>query len=1640
MSYSTIKRIAAIMSTSLLLVACAGCADGTDESASEAYPVQSEVQTASTETQEPDQETSAQSEIIIPSQEDVTLPDVVDYTDPAADETDVPYEGGDNEYSRALAKKNQEYEPGSGEITRIFTSKHDKKDYTLMIYMVGSNLESTLGAASADIREMEASGLTYDDVNLILYTGGSARWQSFVPCDSNCVIDMSLPVSERVVARTLRNADMGAPETLRSFVNFATEMYPAQHYALIMWDHGGGPLWGFGCDELFGGDGLLLSEMKDAMNGTIFAGAPQLDFVGFDACLMGNIETMTAWSDYADYYIGSEELEPGDGWDYHFLSVLNVSRDVLTVGSRIIDSFRDYYDVKRSAYYDPDVTLSMADLSKTGAVQSALSRVSNEMTGLINRGGFTGLSQARTQALSFGATGRAEDPDAFYYDLVDAKSFAGRLGESTGINSAPLSDSIDALIVKNYSNVEGAGGATVYYPSGNRSQYYEMRDIYFGLGINRDYQNLLRNVSRKWQTGRKNDWRFSQPAATQDGYELAIDGDVLEKMVSASYDIIAQTADGSYYRLKSHCAVWPDDDGVIRLPADPVLVAMVTEGEEALWPVTETESGERRRIYTTCDTRLSTGGINFYDRPTTDAVSISAVLQEDIASGEVFLKTVNGAAQEVEASGKQTVDAEHYDGVFYYYYDKLPVWSADGELLPVSEWKDGDVNATSFHALSRTFSFKGVRASEVCESLYYVLTIEDAAGNLYVADLTPIEPRRAFDIVSVPTDKGSMECCVYSDHAKIISYSGNDTSLNLPGYVNGVPVTEIGPDAFSRHMEYDENPYYPVRTVVIPDSVTDIGARAFYYCLDLESITLPAGLKMIGPGAFASCEKLNGAELPDGVEYIGDYAFAMCASLERMDIPAAVQRIGKGIVACCSSLSQIGLAPGNSSYALEGGGLYTADRSLMIAYPQALTGSYTVDSTTTVIGSDCFSESRLESIVLPEGLVTIENYAFYDTKNLQMPMLPDCLCSIGHYAFSGRWYSVITAYEKRGPQSIYIGDNVSYIGTEAFTGFLEKSYTVSEENSRYMSREGALLTASGDAMVDFATGKLKTYIVPDGVYDLDMSLMEQIGQINLAYDSYPCHLYIPDSVKRISGATIFSDDIIIHCSADSCAQEYADLKGFATSRDMDPVRNEYSADTENGVLRWLLTDNAATLVGYDGTDEVLVIPDTVNGLPVKTIGNGLNSLVEISGSILHEVIIPDGVQIISADAFAGCSELYTQLPDSVRVIGDRAFADCSVPFDHLPPYLEDLGERALGYGCRFINGVNIPKTLDHIAPGAFAGVAIYDFDIEEGNESYIEVGGMLYSNEYMILIAATMPDETGHVIIPDGTFAIGTLAFQGIPMTSVEIPSSVKIIAANAFSYCYTLESVKLSEGLETIGTCAFLYTGLTGDIDLPSTVEKIGDMAFFGSPFITSVSTGASTIGRYAFSYCSALGELELFEGVEEICEHAFSDTPVAYITLPDTLRIIGESAFSVYGDVLRDGESFTLEIGDNLTSIAGNAFGGLPVSEYTVSANNPEYASRDGFLTDKSGHTLVMCPACAKGAVSVPDGISEIAGMAFYSCANLSDVYLPDSVKVIRSRAFNTYTVYGYDKDFRIVLHFSAESPLIGYVLRNNWPYVID
>ncbi|MBQ7372773.1 MAG: hypothetical protein IJW67_13010, partial [Blautia sp.] len=218
------------------------------------------------------------------------------------------------------------------EAVSVSGDQKDRKDHTVMIYMIGSNLESRNGSGSKDILEMSTSGIDLSKSNVVICTGGSRRWALDISARQNSVLELTGDENYfQTVLESDENQNMGDGKTLTDFLDYAALTYPAEHYSLIFWDHGSGPVMGFGNDELYEYDSLRLPELKEGLENSIFGDICHLDWIGFDACLMSGIEVAEILADYADYMVASQEVEPGSGWDYSFLEILNETSNPIQI-------------------------------------------------------------------------------------------------------------------------------------------------------------------------------------------------------------------------------------------------------------------------------------------------------------------------------------------------------------------------------------------------------------------------------------------------------------------------------------------------------------------------------------------------------------------------------------------------------------------------------------------------------------------------------------------------------------------------------------------------------------------------------------------------------------------------------------------------------------------------------------------------------------------------------------------------------------------------------------------------------------------------------------------------------------------------------------------------------------------------------------------------------------------------------------------------------------------------------------------------------------------------------------------------------------------------------------------------------------
>jgi len=225
--------------------------------------------------------------------------------------------------------------------------------------------------------------------------------------------------------------------------------------------------------------------------------------------------------------------------------------------------------------------------------------------------------------------------------------------------------------------------------------------------------------------------------------------------------------------------------------------------------------------------------------------------------------------------------------------------------------------------------------------------------------------------------------------------------------------------------------------------VTSIGDGTFEKCSSLTSITIPSGVTSIGDGAFYDCSSLTSITIPSSVTSIGDCAFTYCSSLTSITIPSSVTSIGDYAFSECSSLTSINVAAANTIYKSVNGILYSKDGTKLICYPGGKSGSVTIPSSVTSIGSGAFCAlTSLTGVTIPSSVTSIGDYAFVDCENLARVIIKGTVTSIGDSAFDiGSATLTLTFVVPTGKISYYQGLlNADVMG--GITAVVTDKYTV----------------------------------------------------------------------------------------------------------------------------------------------------------------------------------------------------------------------------------------------------------------------------------------------------------------------------------------------------------------------------------------------------------------------------------------------------------------------------------------------------------------------------------------------------------------------------------------------------------------------
>ena len=333
-----------------------------------------------------------------------------------------------------------------------------------------------------------------------------------------------------------------------------------------------------------------------------------------------------------------------------------------------------------------------------------------------------------------------------------------------------------------------------------------------------------------------------------------------------------------------------------------------------------------------------------------------------------------------------------------------------------------------------------------------------------------------------------------------------------------------------------------LKNVVIPNTVTSIGYRAFAMCTSLTSIFIPASVTSIDDSAFWECNSLTGVYIdnitnwcdiafdasnsnplyhaknlylnnelvtelviPDSVKEIKKFAFINCTSIETLDIGKSVTSIGQMAFYKCASLINVGMS-----------------------------------------GS----------------VKSIEKWAFNNCRSMISVVIPDTVTTIGQEAFV--FCSSLT--------SVSIPASVTSIGWGVFAGCSSlRNITVAKRNSVYQSIDGSLYTKDGKTLIQYALGKAdELFTVP--------ALVTNIGDVAFAYCDLLVGIVIPNSVKNI-GVYVFGNcDLLTSIYYKGTADEWNKIPIGSDEEDLPKATVYYyseSQPTESGNW-WHYVDGVPT--------------------------------------------------------------------------------------------------------------------------------------------------------------------------------------------------------------------------------------------------------------------------------------------------------------------------------------------------------------------------------------------------------------------------------------------------------------------------------
>lgn len=468
------------------------------------------------------------------------------------------------------------------------------------------------------------------------------------------------------------------------------------------------------------------------------------------------------------------------------------------------------------------------------------------------------------------------------------------------------------------------------------------------------------------------------------------------------------------------------------------------------------------------------------------------------------------------------------------------------------------------------------------------------------------------------------------------------------------------------------------------------------------------------------------------------------------------------------------------------------------------------------------------------------------------------------------------------------------------------------------------------------------------------SALKKIG----AYAFYHCNslinINIPDGVTTIEAYAFSRSNYIKDINIPDTVS-FIGYQAFLYTTWYHNLKNDYVIAGDR------------VLVKYNGKYNDVIIPDGI-----KVISDGV-----FENASMTSATIPNSVTYIGYNAFYKCTQLKSLIiPNSVKYIGIAAFK--STPwFDNLPKGLQIAGDNILFSYTGTESSITIPQGVISIAPETFSYSSAKNITLPE---SVVTIGADAFKSAHI-----------ESIIIPDSVTQIGEGAFSDcIYLTTVTLSTNISQISRNLFNNCTSLSSVNIPDSVTIIEDNAFSYCIKIKSIILPENTTYIGNSVFEGCYFDNIILPDrVEYLGRSAFKN-SKLNYIKLPKDLSMISDNTFEGCYLLEtVILPENLSVLGKSAFINCVSLV------SISLPDSITVLQDSTFYGC----YKL-----QMIQMPAKLLSIGNNSFYQCFALTN--ITFPNGLNGIGKNAFYSCIQLTNIKIPNSTEYINDSAFNQCT----------------------------------